>query len=86
LRVDALHGEAGQKLHSVFLSATGGLLRRRSSGADPISPNDGRIGADSGAMMTRCQEKRPQYIGVALPPRFWHIRCRQEKINHKRGR
>jgi hypothetical protein len=38
LRIDALHGESGQKLHIVSLSATGAFLRRRSSGADPNSP------------------------------------------------
>ena len=42
LRIDALHGEPGQKLHIVSPSATGALLRRRSSGADPKFPDDGR--------------------------------------------
>jgi len=42
LRIDALDGEAGQKLHIVFPSAAGALLRRRPSGARPEFP-DGRL-------------------------------------------
>src|SRR5713226_4172400 len=65
LRINALHGEAGQKLHIVSLSGRSALCGAAyRETRTPLEWTD--VGADCGANPPWCQEERPQYIGVRL--------------------
>ena len=70
LRIDALHGEAGQILHKRSLSLSGQpALRMRDTTGVAEAPLGGRnriVGADSAVTSLWCQEKRLQWIVVWL--------------------